>query len=269
MDELLQLNSSRAHINTSDYATQSASSCGEHIVLTVSFGITDQPNVVTRIVEAQKQEAEFRIILQWMEEFNDKPPWQEVASYNVAVKTYWGLWESLKIHDGKLYRCLDSGMSVMGRWQLVVPQLLRKKVFEQFHGSPSCGHFGVTKTHRERFFWPRCRQSVEEWCRKCEKCAASKGPGKKQNGPMKQFNVGAPLERVALDILGPLPTSVRGNKYILIVGDYFMKWVEAYPLENQKAETVAEVFVREFVSRFGVPLQLHSDQGRNFENARY
>ena len=160
----------------------------------------------------------------------------------------------------------------MARRQLVVPQLLRKEVFEQLHGSPTCGHFGVTKTLariRERFFWPRCRQSVEEWCRKCEKCAASKGPGRKHKGPMKQFNVGAPLERVTLDILGPLPTSVRGNKYILIVGDYFTKWVEAYPLENQKAETVAEVFVREFVSCFGVPLQLHSDQGRNFESVLF
>ena len=82
---------------------------------------------------------------------------------------------------------------------------------------------------------------------------------------MKQFNVGVPLERVAVDVMGPLPTSTSGNKYILILGDYFTKWVEAYPLENQQAETVAEVIVKEFVSRFGVPFQLHSDQGRNFE----
>lgn len=130
-------------------------------------------------------------------------------------------------------------------------------------------HFGVKKTLariRERFFWPACRQSVEEWYRNCEQCQVSKGPGKKHKGPMKQFNVGAPLERVALDILGPLPTSKRGNKYILIVGDYFTKWMEAYPLGDQKAETVADVFVREFVSRFGVPLQLHTDLGRNFES---
>ena len=86
---------------------------------------------------------------------------------------------------------------------------------------------------------------------------------------MKQFNVGAPLERVALDILGPLPTSKRGNKYILIVGDYFTKWVEAYPLQDQRAEIIAMVFVQKFVSRFGVPLQLHSDQGRNFESVLF
>ena len=51
----------------------------------------------------------------------------------------------------------------------------------------------------------------------------------------------------------------------IAVWDYFTKWVEAYLLENQQAETVAEVIVKEFVSRFGVPFQLHSDQGRNFE----
>ena len=63
---------------------------------------------------------------------------------------------------------------------------------------------------------------------------------------MKQLNVGAPLERVAVDVMGPLPTSTSGNKYILILGDYFTKWVEAYLLENQQAETVAEVIVKEF-----------------------
>ena len=57
------------------------------------------------------------------------------------------------------------------------------------------------------------------------------------------------------------------NKYILIAADYFTKWVDAYPPANQEAVTVAEVLVREFVSRSGVPLILHSDQGHNFESA--
>ena len=83
---------------------------------------------------------------------------------------------------------------------------------------------------------------------------------------MSQYNVGAPSERVAMDILGPLPESESGNKYLLLVADYFTKWPEAYALPNQEATTVAEVFVREYVCRFGVPLELHSDQGRNFES---
>ena len=75
----------------------------------------------------------------------------------------------------------------------------------------------------------------------------------------------SPMERVALDIVGPLPETERGNKYILVVGDYFSKWMEAYHIPNQTAVTVAEKLVNEFVCRFGVPSLLHSDQGRNFE----
>ena len=65
---------------------------------------------------------------------------------------------------------------------------------------------------------------------------------------MAKYNVGSPMERIAIDVLGPLPITETGNKYILIVADYFTKWVEAYPMPNQEATTVAELLVREFVS---------------------
>ena len=48
--------------------------------------------------------------------------------------------------------------------------------------------------------------------------------------------------------------------------NYFTKWPEAYPLQNQEAYTVATILLREFVCRFVTPLELHSDQGRNFES---
>ena len=100
----------------------------------------------------------------------------------------------------------------------------------------------------------------------CDLCASRKGPAQKQRGPMKQYNVGAPMERIAIDVLGPLPLSHRGNKYLLIVADYFTKWPEAYPIPNQEAVTVATVLVEEFFCRFGMPLEIHSDQGPNFES---
>eukprot|EP00731_Ephydatia_muelleri_P036502 Em0266g5a len=84
--------------------------------------------------------------------------------------------------------------------------------------------------------------------------------------PMQLDPVERPLQRVAMDILGPLPETEKGNKYILVIGDYFTKWKEAYPLPNMEAMTVARHLVSEFMCRFGVPEQLHSDQGRNFES---
>ncbi|GFW93188.1 hypothetical protein TNCV_3333481 [Trichonephila clavipes] len=64
----------------------------------------------------------------------------------------------------------------------------------------------------------------------------------------------------------PLPRSSDGNNNILVVMDYFTKWPEAYPIPDREA-TVADVLVQHWMSRFGVPLQLHSDQGRNFDSA--
>lgn len=65
--------------------------------------------------------------------------------------------------------------------------------------------------------------------------------------------------------MGPLPTTESGNKYILVVGDYFTKWKEAFPLPNQEAKTVAEKLVNEVISRYRAPECIHSDQGWNFE----
>ena len=83
---------------------------------------------------------------------------------------------------------------------------------------------------------------------------------------MRIYNVGLPFERVQMDIIGPFPISSLGNRYLLVVTACFTKWVEALPLPNMRTKTVAEVFVREIVCRYEVPLEVHTDQGRNFDS---
>ena len=75
------------------------------------------------------------------------------------------------------------------------------------------------------------------------------------------------MQVVAVDILGPLPESESGNSYILVAGDYFTKWMEAYPIPKQEAIAIAKVLVDEMFCRFSPPEQLHSDQGRQFESS--
>ena len=69
-----------------------------------------------------------------------------------------------------------------------------------------------------------------------------------------------------MDIIGPLPKTERGNRYILTIVDHFTKHVEAYLLQDQEAVSVARVFLNEFVLRYGVPYVIHTDQGTNFES---
>jgi len=86
-------------------------------------------------------------------------------------------------------------------------------------------------------------------------------------GRMQTVQSGTPMQCVAMDILGPLSVTTRGNRYILVIADYFTKWVEAFPMPNMEATTVAQLFVSQFICRFGTLEFLHTDQGRNFESA--
>ena len=188
---------------------------------------------------------------------------------NKPVKTYWSQWDRLSLRNGVLCRRWESEAGDEVRWQFVIPSNLRNDILHELHTRETAGHLGVNKTLervKERFYWPGCTKDVKDWCRACDLCASRERPTRTPRAPLRTYNVGAPLERVALDILGPLPDSDRGNKYVLIIGVYFSKWTEAYAIPNQEATTVARVLVEEFVARFGIPRQIHSDQGRNFES---
>ena len=78
-----------------------------------------------------------------------------------------------------------------------------------------------------------------------------------------------PLERVHLDVLTVKPASHYGNTHILVVTDSFTRWTEAYPIWDQKAATIADKLVREFICRFGVPHSIHTDQHPDFESALF
>ena len=82
---------------------------------------------------------------------------------------------------------------------------------------------------------------------------------------MKQHPVVVPFERMRIDILGPLPGSSQSNKYIVVIGDYFTKWIESFGVPDMEAETVARVLMEGFRVRFGLPKQIHSDQGSQFK----
>ncbi|XP_037875612.1 uncharacterized protein LOC119630397 [Bombyx mori] len=54
-----------------------------------------------------------------------------------------------------------------------------------------------------------------------------------------------------------------------VVMDYFTKWLEVFAIPHQEASTIADKLVQEVFCRFGVPLEIHSDQGRNFESQAF
>ncbi|TKJ32064.1 MAG: hypothetical protein CEE38_23710, partial [Planctomycetes bacterium B3_Pla] len=192
----------------------------------------------------------------------------EYTGFSPATKVLFGMRHQLRIEDGVLYRrwTFSDGKE---RQQLIAPTKIRKEIFELAHSAPTGGHMGARRMLakiRRRYYWPCMGMDIRQWILSCDECA-SRNTSRLKKAKMRKFPVGAPMERIAMDIMGPLPRSTRGNKYILVVGDYFTKWIEAYALPNQEAKTVADVLTREFFSHYGTPMEIHADQGRNFESA--
>ena len=79
--------------------------------------------------------------------------------------------------------------------------------------------------------------------------------------------VGDIFERVGIDLTGPHPRSRKGNVFILTYVDYLSKWAEAVPLPNKEMITVAKALIDKIFCRLGLPRQILSDQGREFDNA--
>ena len=199
--------------------------------------------------EAQEQDKDVQQILYWREKSDIRPSWETVAPFGEIVKSYWAQWDSLCVCEGVLYRLWETSAGNYVTKQLILPKSLRVTILHQLHNSPTAGHLGIDKTMgkvKERFYWVNYHSDVKKWCKTYDVCSSRSGPKKKPRAPLKQYNVGNPMERIA-DVLGPLPITDGGNRYmyLLIPADYFTKWVEAYPLSNREAVTVAGVLVKE------------------------
>ena len=84
---------------------------------------------------------------------------------------------------------------------------------------------------------------------------------------MQSTQVGYPFQRIAIGILGGLPVTGRGNKYVLVISDYFTRWPEAIPMPSMTADTVARTVFDNVIYRFGCPDVIHSDQDSQFMSA--
>ena len=221
----------------------------------------------TKVAQEQLEDPKIQAVYVAKRDNRPRPEWNQVSSGSSALKTRWRQWDRLEMHAEMLNRkWIDNDLhdTVL---QLVVPESKKLQVLKLSHDIPSAGNLGVDKTLdkvRQSFYWPAISDDVRHYIKSYDSCTARKQSRRKNRAPLGQYLVGEPMERVSIDILGPLPLSKAGNRYILVMSDCFTKWTESVPIPNQEARTVAEAFVNNFVCRFGVRLQLHSDQGKWF-----
>ena len=234
----------------------------------------NEPNLWTKeeMEESQKSDLDIGPIITYKTNGDQKPTWEEISATSAATKALWGSWNSLNIRDELLYRKWEITNGTKFYWQLVLPRKYKDVVLTQLHDHPMSGHMGVRRTTYRiqcRYYWYRMKSDIQFWVRTCIPCQARDAHGRKARARLKQYVVGTRWERVGTDICGPFSRSRKNNRFILVITDYFSKYTEAYAIPNIEAKTVADKFVREWVCRYGCPMQLHSDQGTNYQSALF
>ena len=145
----------------------------------------------------------------------------------------------------------------------LVPLQLRRPIALQLHG---LAHPGVKATVRlvaDRFFWPDLHKNVRQWSTACVPCQRAK-IHRHVHSPVEFIPMpSGRFHHIHIDLVGPLPPS-RGCTYLLTIVDRFSRWPEAIPLSDTSTPSLCAALLYNWVSRFGVPLQMTSDRGAQF-----
>lgn len=144
----------------------------------------------------------------------------------------------------------------------------RKEVIKEMHSSALGGHKGVSKTFsriRHRYCWENMKSDIQQFIRNCLECQLKKLVRVKNRNPMIITDTpGAAFDKVAMDIVSPLPKPKNDNEYILTIQDQLTKYSLAIGLQNATATTISNALVRRFICTFGAPRSVLTDQGSNF-----
>ncbi|VDH95024.1 Hypothetical predicted protein [Mytilus galloprovincialis] len=185
----------------------------------------------------QTQDTELGDVLKLKLDSADKPTFENFTSKSTLFKNWIQKWELLTVQDDILCYYWEDQTGTK-RWKICTPKALQGYVLWHLHDSPTGGHQGINRTKKRAalcpFFWPHMNRNIQDYVTTCDIC--------------------------------PLPTTDQGNRYILVIQDYFTKFTEVYPLCDINAETVANVFLKGWIKRYGCPVEIHSDQGTQYES---
>jgi len=261
MDLVIKHRSGKSNTNADALSRNPISSVAAVETLAVMEGDEDSLPLpgeegMTRIKAAQRDDPDLASMCQYLE--SDILPTDEKLARKIVAES-----EHFELIQGVLY---FEPAAFVGRLCVVVPRSLRETLLQESHASCFAGHFSAKKVYdrlRHHYWWKGIRADVHHYCRKCLVCASRKGPGKPIRPPLEPIPVGGPFHRLGVDVL-QLPVTHRGNRYVVCFVDYLTKWAEAFAVADQKADTIARLFVEHVICRHGVPEQLLSDRGANF-----
>ncbi|KAI5352183.1 hypothetical protein L3X38_005074 [Prunus dulcis] len=132
-------------------------------------------------------------------------------------------------------------------------------------GSRSLAH----KAIRQGYFWPSLHTDAQAFTQKCDKCQRFANIPQLPAEPLTAMVSPWPFAQWGLDLIGPMPEGKGQVKYAVVAVDYFTKWAEAEALATITAARIESFVWQSIVCRFGIPNSIVTDNGRQFDNAKF
>lgn len=171
--------------------------------------------------------------------------------------------KNFEMRNDALYRrTIINGVE---RHRLCLTPGLIEQVLLVCHDDVTAGHLGVARTVdkiRRRYYWPKMERQITNYVLSCVDCQTRKRPQTRPTGLLMPISAQKPFEKVGIDLIGPFPLSLSGNRHVIIAVDYFTKWVIAQPVPRADAKAVVDFFLKRVVLQHGAPSFLISDRGK-------
>ena len=223
-----------------------------------AINVWENTNILDNIKIEQRADPKLQHIIEHLET-NPSPTFNDKRSPNVLI-------------NGLLYKIKNSNrhynQRVLGtKHLLVIPKLMQHKLLQWAHDHPTAGHTGQQKTLfrlKARVFWESMRKDVYNYVIACPACQQFKYNNAPMSSPMQLHVVAEPWHTIGIDIMGPFPATQRKKRFLLVIVDYFTRWIELFPLHSTTSTQIADILTNEVFTRYGLPKFILSDNGPQF-----
>ncbi|CAM2714261.1 unnamed protein product [Rotaria socialis] len=169
----------------------------------------------------------------------------------------------------KIIRCFNSSNRLSK--VIYLPRSMINPLLKACHDDPLSGaHFSTDRMYykiRPHFWWPGMKTSIQSYIKSCSLCKQFNVDRAKKHGHLHSISPPTePFALIGIDFCGPLPRTPRENQYVLVITDYFTRFITAIALPNCTADITARALFEDFFCKFGIPSVILSDRGTHFQN---
>lgn len=179
--------------------------------------------------------------------------------------------KEFKVIDGKIYKYVSSKLGDSNYEWKYIPQVQERiMLLQEAHDTAHFGQFKTLRKLQERYYWPQMSDDVRKYCLGCDVCKRVKYPNSNRQPLMgRQKLASLPWQVVSVDFAGPFPRSKNGNTMLLVVTDWFSKFVVIQPMKEAKTGPMIAFLENMIFLLFGVPEIIISDNGVQFKSKEF